>query len=113
VKAQKTRTNLKSDRTHNERKEKMTGRSNSPEGAMTVPKYPVARLAIATAPWFGSCKGCGRELGSNGIELVGKLITDDSTSFNFQCVDCLTEFVRLDSLRQMDEQEQSDTPERP
>lgn len=91
----------------------MTDHSSSPEGDMTVPKYPVARLTIATAPWFGNCKGCGRELGSNGTELVGKLITDDNTSFNFQCVDCLTEFVRLDALRQMAEQEQSDTPEQP
>lgn len=75
----------------------------NPTGDGTVPVYPVARLTIAIAPWFGSCKQCRRELGSNGPELVAKLVVDDGTHFNFQCVDCLTAFVHADAIRQMED----------
>jgi hypothetical protein len=72
-------------------------------GDGTVPVYPVARLTIAMAPWFGNCKQCRRELGSHGPELIAKLVADDDTHFNFQCVDCLTAFVKEDAIRQMED----------
>ncbi|MFV1504008.1 hypothetical protein [Mycobacterium kansasii] len=51
---------------------------------------------IATAPWFGSCTECGKELGGSGYELAAT--PDDVEWF---CVHCLTGLVRAQVLAEL------------
>jgi hypothetical protein len=47
---------------------------------------------IATAPWFGSCTSCGRELDNEPIA---------SDGCGWLCVQCLTETVRAHVIREL------------
>lgn len=57
------------------------------------------QLTIATAPWFGWCKGtCDRELGLRKPELVARR-TGETRAFSWFCAACVTEVVRADEIR--------------
>lgn len=50
----------------------------------------VVRIAIATAPWFGSCESCHRELGYGKPELVGRPVLDEPNDHRWFCIQHLS-----------------------